>query len=160
MTAIVPNDLQPVEPGYRHSLMLQAAMFWLPLFVGSLVLDALVLADTPVGGVIPPLVAVAGLSAIFVAPQRIYRRLGYALDERLLRVVRGWFFHTDTIVPFVRVQHIDVMRGPLDKLFGTARLVVHTAGTHNSVVSLPGLAPGRALSIRDAIRAEIRADAE
>ena len=75
-------------------------------------------------------------------------------------VVRGWLFHTDTIVPFVRVQHIDVTSGPFDKLFGTASLVVHTAGTHNSVVTLPGLAPSRATEIRDAIRAEIRADSE
>ena len=62
--------------------------------------------------------------------------------------------------PFVRVQHIDVTRGPFDKMFGTATLVVHTAGTHNSIVTLPGLSPERAAEIREAIRSEIRADAE
>ena len=91
-----------------------------------------------------------------VAPDRIYRRLGYAIDGRLLRTVRGWLFHTDTVVPFVRVQHIDVTRGPFDKMFGTASLVVHTAGTHNSIVVLPGLSPERAAEIREAIRSEIR----
>jgi len=60
----------------------------------------------------------------------------------------------------VRVQHIDVKRGPMDKLFGTASLVVHTAGTHNSIVTLPGLSPTRAADIRDDIRADIRTDAE
>ena len=73
-------------------------------------------------------------------------------------MVRGWLFHIDTIVPFVRVQHIDVTRGPLDKMFGTATLVVHTAGTHNSIVSLPGLSPERAAEIRDIIREHIRTD--
>ena len=101
-----------------------------------------------------------GLGAIIVAPERIYRRLGYAIDGRLLRTVRGWMFHVDTIVPFVRVQHIDVTRGPFDKMFGTATLVVHTGGTHNSIVVLPGLSPQRAAEIRDAIRSEIRAGAE
>ena len=57
-----------------------------------------------------------------------------------------------TVVPFVRVQHIDVTRGPFDKMFGTASLVVHTAGTHNSIVTLPGLSPERAAEIREAIR--------
>ncbi|HXG81541.1 MAG TPA: PH domain-containing protein, partial [Sphingomicrobium sp.] len=71
-----------------------------------------------------------------------------------------WLFHIDTVVPFVRVQHIDVTRGPLDKMFGTATLVVHTAGTHNSIVTLPGLSPERAAEIREAIRSEIRADIE
>jgi len=75
-------------------------------------------------------------------------------------VVRGWLFHSDTIVPFVRVQHIDVNRGPIDKLFGTASLVVHTAGTHNSIVTLPGLSPDRAAEIRETIRGSIRTDFE
>ena len=60
--------------------------------------------------------------------------------------------------PLVRVQHIDVTRGPLEKMFGVATLVVHTAGTHNSVVTLPGLAPDRAGQIRDIIREHVRTD--
>lgn len=158
--AVVPADLQPVEPGYKHTLAAQAAIFWIGPLIGALVLNRFVLAGTWAAGIVPALVALAAFSSIVFAPARIYRRLGYALDGRLLRVVRGWLFHTDTIVPFVRVQHIDVTRGPFDKLFGTAGLVVHTAGTHNSVVTLPGLAPERAIAIRDAIRAEIRADSE
>ena len=77
---------------------------------------------------------------------------------RLLQVVRGWLFHVDTIVPLVRVQHIDVTRGPVEKIFGVATLVVHTAGTHNSVVTLPGLSPERAAEIRDIIREHVRTD--
>ena len=75
-----------------------------------------------------------------------------------LQVVRGWLFHVDTVVPLVRVQHIDVTRGPLEKMFGVATLVVHTAGTHNSIVTLPGLAPERAAAIRDIIREHVRTD--
>jgi membrane protein YdbS with pleckstrin-like domain len=135
-------------------------MFWVPLFIGALVLDRMLLTETVVGGLLPAVIGFIGLSGVIVAPDRIYRRLGYAIDGRLLRTVRGWLFHTDTVVPFVRVQHIDVTRGPVDKMFGTASLVVHTAGTHNSVVVLPGLSPDRAAEIREAIRGQIRADAE
>ena len=78
----------------------------------------------------------------------------------MLQSVRGWMFHIDTIVPFVRVQHLDVTRGPLDKMFGTASLVVHTAGTHNSIVTVHGLAPDRAAEIRDVIREHVRSDFE
>lgn len=161
MTAFaIPADLQPVEPAYRNALRARAAVFWVPLFIAALIVNGIALADSPYSGLVPALIALVGLSAIIVAPERIYRRLGYAIDGRLLRTVRGWLFHIDTIVPFVRVQHIDVTRGPFDKMFGTATLVVHTAGTHNSVVTLPGLSPDRAAEIRDAIRSEIRADAE
>jgi uncharacterized protein len=157
---VIPADLQPVEPSYRNALRVQAAIFWVPLFLAALVADRMLLSETPLAGLPPAVIGLIGLSGVAVAPNRIYRRLGYAIDGRLLRTVRGWLFHTDTIVPFVRVQHIDVTRGPVDKLFGTASLVVHTAGTHNSVVVLPGLSPERAAEIRDAIRGEIRADAE
>ena len=161
MTALsIPADLQPVEPSYRSALRLRAAIFWVPVVVAALFVDRMFLAATAVSSLLPFLAGAIGLSAIIVAPDRIYRRLGYAIDGRLLRTVRGWLFHTDTIVPFVRVQHIDVTRGPVDKMFGTASLIVHTAGTHNSIVVLPGLSPDRAAEIREAIRSEIRADAE
>ena len=161
MTATaIPADLQPVEPSYRNALRARAAFFWGPLFIAALVVNATALAGTAFSGALPAVIGLIGVSGIVVAPDRIYKRLGYAIDGRLLRTVRGWLFHTDTVVPFVRVQHIDVTRGPFDKMFGTATLVVHTAGTHNSIVTLPGLSPERAAQIREAIRAEIRADAE
>src|SRR5262245_57081922 len=108
----IPADLQPVEPAYRNTLRARAAVFWVPLFVAALVVDAVALTDTPLSGMLPALIALIGLSGIIVAPERIYRRLGYAIDDRLIRTVRGWLFHTDTVVPFIRVQHIDVTRGP------------------------------------------------
>ncbi len=78
-------------------------------------------------------------------------------DERL-RVVRGLLFHSDTVVPFGRVQHIDVDQGPLERAYDIATLTVHTAGSHNASVHLPGLKHGDALAMRDAIRAAIRRD--
>jgi hypothetical protein len=103
-------------------------------------------------------VLIIALAVVAIAPNRIYRRLRYRLSEQLLQVVRGWLFHTDTVVPLVRVQHLDVVRGPFDKMFGTASLVVHTAGTHNSIVTVPGLAPDRAAAMRDIIREQVRTD--
>ncbi len=150
--------LGPVEPGYRHVLRARLLILWLPLVIGGVILANAVFADTLAyapAAIILPLIAIA---VVALAPQRIYRRLRYGLTDRLLQVVRGWLFHTDTIVPFVRVQHLDVNRGPLDKLFGTSTLVVHTAGTRNSIVTVPGLAPDRAAEIRDIIREHIRTD--
>ena len=150
--------LEPVEPGYRHVLRARMLLFWLPPVIGALILDNAVLATTPFYGLASIVVPLIAIGAVVLAPQRIYRRLRYGLTERLLQVVRGWLFHTDTIVPFVRVQHIDVTRGPLDKMFGTSTLIVHTAGTRNSIVTVPGLAPDRAAEIRDIIREHVRTD--
>ena len=152
--------LSRVEPGYRHVLTIRALVFWLPLGIGAVIADQLLLRGTPFHNVPSILVPLLGLLAVAVLPGRRYRRLGYALHPKLLQVVRGWLFHVDTMVPLVRVQHLDVTRGPLDKAFGTATLVVHTAGTHNSIVTLPGLAPDKAAAIRDEIRQHIRSDFE
>jgi membrane protein YdbS with pleckstrin-like domain len=155
-----PVPLSRVEPGYRQVLRVRAILFWLPLSIGAVVADRAFLTATPFAGVPSILVPLLGMLAVIIFPGRRYRRLGFALHPKLLQVVRGWLFHTDTLVPLVRVQHIDVTRGPLDKAFGTATLIVHTAGTHNSIVTLPGLAPEKASAIRDEIRQHIRSDFE
>jgi uncharacterized protein len=58
--------------------------------------------------------------------------------------------------PFGRVQHIDVHRGPLERFYGLATLVLHTAGNHNASVALPGLAHEDALAMREEIRAHVK----
>lgn len=158
MTDQPETPLLRPEPAYRNVLRLRAAATFVPLLVGAIVFDRLVIATTPFAWLIPVAAAVIAMLGVIVAPGRIYRRLGYRIDDRLLQAVRGWLIHVDTLVPFVRVQHIDVTRSPLDKMFGTASLVVHTAGTHNSMVRIDGLAPDNAMAMRDAIRAHIRTD--
>jgi membrane protein YdbS with pleckstrin-like domain len=150
--------LLAVEPAYKNVLRGRQLTTWVVLWIAASVIDQLLLGESELYGlpsIALPIVAVISLST---APQRIYARLRYRVTERFLQVMRGWLFHTDTIVPLVRVQHLDVTRGPLDKMFGTATLVVHTAGTHNSIVTLPGLSPERAAEIRDAIREHVRTD--
>ena len=150
--------LLQVEPGYVNVLRVRTLISWLPVVAGAIFLDRTLLDGGPEPGLLTVLVSLLALGAILVGPRRVWNRLGYRLDPALLQVVRGWMFHTDTVVPFVRVQHIDVTRGPFDKMFGTASLIVHTAGTHNSVVTLPGLSPDDAADIRDRIRSHIRSD--
>ena len=148
----MPSDepnLLPVAPGYKNVLRVRMAIAGLVLTGTALhrrssaARPGRLCAALLVGSSL-----VLAIALIFVAPERIYRRLRYGLGGRLLQVVRGWLFHTDTVVPLVRVQHLDVVRGPFDKMFGTASLVVHTAGTHNSVVTVPG--PGARARRRDA----------
>jgi membrane protein YdbS with pleckstrin-like domain len=154
------SPLLPVEPGYKNVLRLRYAIFWGFLAVIALILDFSLWGESSVAGIFPLVALAMGLLAVIVFPARTYRRLRYRLTDRLLQVLRGWLFHTDTVVPLVRVQHLDVVRGPLDKLFGTASLIIHTAGTHNSIVTVPGLAPDRATEMRDLIREQVRTDFE
>ena len=73
-------------------------------------------------------------------------------------VVRsGAWWHKEVWLPVSRLQHLDVVRGPLERRLELATLALFTAGFQQHVVKLQGLDPGRALGLRDALLGEIRA---
>lgn len=153
------TKLQPLEQGYLRVLRIGWAGTMAVLLAIAGAVDFLVLRgnDLPWGW-LSGAVLLLSLWAVLVLPARQFRTWGHSEEGDALRVVHGYMFHTDTVVPFVRVQHIDVGQGPVERLCGVAHLVVHTAGTHNSVVTLPGLDPEDATRIRDSIRARIQTD--
>lgn len=151
--------LQPLERGYLRVLRIEWGLTMAVLLAIAAAVDILLLRgnDLPWGWLSGGVVLLA-LWAVLILPARQFSTWGHSEDGDALRVVHGYLFHTDTIVPFVRVQHIDVGQGPIERLCGVAHLVVHTAGTHNSIVTLPGLDPATATMIRDRIRARIQTD--
>lgn len=84
-----------------------------------------------------------------VWPAVEYRHASYRVDANGLEIRRGVYFRSVTNVPRSRVQHTDVAQGPLQRRFGLATLIVHTAGNDSAVVELPGLTHETALAIRD-----------
>ena len=150
----------PLERGQLWVMRIHA------LAVGALALAAGLLGeaivrdnvDLPPGIVTIPLLVLL-LYPILVAPGRRYRAWGYAMDADELRIARGVWTRIETIVPLVRVQHIDVSQGPIERAFGVCRLVLHTAGTMHSRVVLPGLARASAEALRDEVRGRIVQDA-
>lgn len=60
-------------------------------------------------------------------------------DGEGMRVRRGVWWRTEVWLPIARLQHLDVSQGPLDRRWGMASLVLHTAGTHDHALALPGL---------------------
>lgn len=73
-----------------------------------------------------------------------FRIWQFRLREDSLYLERGVFRRVRTVVPFVRIQHVDVSRGPIERVFGLATTVVYTAGSRGADVSIPGLTPERA----------------
>ncbi len=153
------EGLDPVDPAYTHVLRIATLLNLLPVAIGATVLDLLVIRT--IGGPFGLLTVAAWLLGTIVVvtfPSRRVSRWGFKIGAGKLRVARGWLFRVDTIVPFVRVQHIDVGQGPIERLFGLSHLVVHTSGTHNSTVTLPGLHADLAAAMRETIRRHIQTD--
>ena len=149
------EPLTKLHPNHATVLRIQAIIISIPVLLGSLILDS---AAPFVPGVIFGPVAVLAILAILRIPMRRHLARGYHMGDDRLRVVRGILFRHDTVVPFGRVQHIDVNQGPLERMFSIATLTLHTAGTHNASVHLPGLEQGLAREMREEIRAHIRRD--
>ena len=152
------NDeaLTPLHPDHVKVLRIQASLATLPFLVAALVLESAGL--LPLGAIFVPIAVLAGWF-ILRAPLRRYSAKGFVMGDDRLRVVRGLLFRSDSVVPFGRVQHIDLNQGPLERIYDLATLTVHTAGTHNASVRLPGLLNADAVAMREAIRAHIRREA-
>ena len=73
-----------------------------------------------------------------VAVMRVFevRRLAYQLREHDLSLRSGVISHRVESLPFSRVQHVNIHRGPIERSLGLATLQVSTAGPD---ISIPGL---------------------
>lgn len=83
---------------------------------------------------------------------RNWQSWGYAEREDDLLVTHGVMFKTLVVVPYGRMQFVDVTAGPLDRKFGIAKLQLHTA-TPASDAEIPGLPPEDAAQLRDRLAA-------
>lgn len=78
--------------------------------------------------------------------------IGYAERADDLLVTRGILFRELVVVPYGRMQLVDVQAGPLDRRFGIARLQLHTAAATTDA-SIPGLPTAEAGRLRDQLAA-------
>jgi membrane protein YdbS with pleckstrin-like domain len=76
----------------------------------------------------------------------------YAEQDEDLLIASGAYFRRLVVVPYGRMQYVDVQSGPLDQLFGIATLRLHTASPGTSA-RIPGLHAEDAARLRDRLTA-------
>lgn len=89
---------------------------------------------------------------------RRQRRTFWRLDEAGLAMRRDLMWQLETRVPLSRVQHLDLRRGPIERGARLATLVVHTAGSRFSAVTLSGLDAADAEHLRDTLAHQLDQD--
>jgi len=111
-----------------------------------------------------PVVIVPGLAAgvAFGAWLGVkqYRYTYWLLDRDGFALRRGRLWQRESRVPASRVQHLDLKHGPMERKYGLATLVIHTAGTKLNTVSVGGLDAGDAERLRDELAQRIEADVD
>lgn len=91
---------------------------------------------------------------IYIYIGAYYRHFSYAMNSHGLYINRGVFWRKKIVVPRNRVQHTDVTQGPLERKFKLAELIIHTAGTRNASVKLPGILNQNAEALRETLSFE------
>ena len=149
---------QPLPPRAR-------GLFVLVNVFGSLA--AALAALVPIGLLIPSktLALIAASIVLIGLPlfglwlaRKHYRYTQWKLDADGFALRRGNLWRSETRVPASRVQHLDLKHGPLERRYRLATLVVHTAGTRNSAVSITGLDEADAERLRDRLAHQIDND--
>ncbi|MCY7372361.1 MAG: PH domain-containing protein [Spirochaetaceae bacterium] len=89
---------------------------------------------------------------------RTVRSWGYAERAEDLLVTSGVLRRQLVVVPYGRMQFVDVSAGPLDRRFGLATVQLHTAAAATDA-AIPGLGPDEAARLRDRLAARGEASA-
>jgi uncharacterized protein len=105
-----------------------------------------------VAGLVAGIVGVAVLAWAWFAVGRNYRSWGYVERADDLLVTHGALFRTLTVVPYGRMQLVDVKAGPIERTFGLVNVKLHTAAATTDA-KVCGLTPPVAGQLRDRLTA-------
>jgi hypothetical protein len=83
---------------------------------------------------------------------RRVRSFGYAERSDDLLVTSGIMFRRLVVVPYGRMQLVDITAGPIDRSLGVTTVQLHTAAASTDA-TIPGLPPAEAAGLRDRLAA-------
>jgi membrane protein YdbS with pleckstrin-like domain len=157
----LPTDVPPPAPAEFQMLDPRVIKLWrVHSAIGSAVLLTVITGavigfkfafDLPFYITVPVWLMAVSLRVwtFFWFPQREYQYSGYRLNDKVLETRSGIWFRVIRLLPLTRLQHVDLQRGPLERYFGLASLVLHTAGTQAASITITGLADAEAERLRD-----------
>lgn len=91
---------------------------------------------------------------LWLIPAQV-KKLGWKETADELLLSRGKVFHTYTVVPYGRIQFVDVTAGPIERIFGLKSVELHTASA-SSDSSISGLVAAEADALRDRLAIQAR----
>ncbi len=140
------GEFVPVDPRYLRG--------WLAALAGAAAVVSIggAIATVQIEERLVPVLITTGLLLLLALTAAIWlaelRRLGYQIREHDLSLRSGVIRHSVETLPFARVQHVNISRGPVERALGLATLDVSSAGPD---ISIPGLAEDDAARIKSLV---------
>lgn len=135
---------------WRLSGLLQAVPIVVAAVLVALVLIRLDIVATPLALLGAAALLVVAAIGVWPYPDLLWRQWRYEIGEAEVDLQHGWWTTTRTLIPIARIQHVDTRRGPLQRRFGLASVVLYTAAGASEI---PALADDVAAAVRDRIAA-------
>ncbi len=146
-------NFEALSPAYKKMLFISTLVVAMSAIVLNLAGNLLATGSlqsvlSSVGAMIASgiLILAAGLG--LTLPKLLWRSKGYQLREHDLHYRRGVIWHHVTSLPYVRVQHVELESGPVERYFKLATLKFYTAGGGSADMKIPGLPFSVASKIR------------
>jgi hypothetical protein len=114
--------------------MLQQLLLWGALTVAVIVLSLTVDGFSQVWILVPLLGLIAGAVGL---PKLRWSRWRWDIGDEGIDIQHGTFAIRRTLVPWIRVQHVDTRRGLFEQAFALSTVVVHTAAGSHTIPLLP-----------------------
>ena len=139
--------MEPLHPSPRlwRLRQVQLAAVATPLVLGATGLSALSSLPAAVAALLG---TVAATGAAAVSLRRRVLSWEYVEREDDLVITRGVLVRRITVVPYGRMQFLDVTAGPFERSFGLATVQLHTAAAATDA-RIPGLTAAEAARLRD-----------
>ncbi|MEE2522007.1 PH domain-containing protein [Pseudarthrobacter sp. J75] len=100
---------------------------------------------------LPVLVLVIALWKLVLIPRQV-RAIGYAEREDDLLIRGGIIFQRTMVVPYGRMQYVDIGVGPVERSLGLCTLKLHTAAVGTNA-TIPGLPAAEGARLREQLTA-------
>lgn len=84
--------------------------------------------EIQIGQIVSVVVAVIVVLNMIISPYFRFHRYSYRIDEEFIDVREGYLFVERNIVPLERLHKMQTLKGPIDRMFKVAKVVVTTAG--------------------------------
>lgn len=137
---------EPIDHRYTKVLLFSYLIFFFFLYGGLITLFLTIGYHTPL--LIASFVITAFFLFAIISINPIVRNKAYAFRQHDISYKRGWIFKKHTTISFNRIQHAEISRGVLDRLFKLASLHIYTAGGSGSDINIPGINPHRAAQLK------------
>src|SRR5690554_1482879 len=142
--------LTPVSDLYWRVILINLGISL--LIVGALVAGILFIAPD-LQNYLPVIIILFILfwAGIFWLQKRAFERRGYAVRQHDIIYRRGTITTLTTVIPFQRIQHVNVNEGVFSRAYGLSQLQIFTAGGMGSDIKISGLLREDAIKIKELI---------